>query len=95
MLSISMRPNKDTGYREWWNIWHHAMGYAAIVMVIANIFAGINNEKSEAEKLEWAYVAIIGVLIAVAVPLQMLKCKSTIKQQFSRMASSLRPAQNV
>ncbi|MED6144496.1 hypothetical protein PIB30_016164 [Stylosanthes scabra] len=88
MVSVLMRPNKEGGYGKWWNIWHHATGYAAIVMVAVSIFAGISTTK-EAEKLEKAYTVIIAVLIAVAVPLQIYKFKSTIKKQFMRMATSL------
>ena len=34
MLSIFMIPSKEAGYRKWWNIWHHALGYAVIGMFI-------------------------------------------------------------
>lgn len=94
MLSIFMRPNKEAGYRRWWNICHHVFGYVVIGIVIANIFAGISNQ-SHAEKLKLAYVVILGVLSVVAVPLQILRFKSTIVQQFVRMASSMKPVQNV
>ncbi|RYR63383.1 hypothetical protein Ahy_A04g021183 [Arachis hypogaea] len=91
---LTMRSNKEGGYRKWWNIWHHATGYAAIGMVVVSIFAGISTEK-EAEILIKAYTVIIGVLIVVAVPLQMFRFKSTIKKQFMRMTTSLRRSQSI
>ncbi|XLR18329.1 hypothetical protein HN51_065012 [Arachis hypogaea] len=91
---LTMRSNKEGGYRKWWNIWHHAIGYAAIGMVVVSILAGISTEK-EAEILMKAYTVIIGVLIVVAVPLQMFRFKSTIKKQFMRMTTSLRRSQSI
>ncbi|KAE9602103.1 putative cytochrome b561/ferric reductase transmembrane [Lupinus albus] len=88
MLSICMRPNKKAGYCKCWNICHHVLGYAILGIVIANIFTGLHNQ-SQAEKLKWAYVVIVGVLALIAVILEILKWKSAIMQKFVQLTDTM------
>ncbi|XP_028755249.1 cytochrome b561 and DOMON domain-containing protein At3g25290-like [Neltuma alba] len=74
MLSICMRPKKDQGYCTSWNICHHVVGYVIVVMVIANIFGGINSRRDEAEKLKWAYLGILCVLALIVAALEVFRC---------------------
>ncbi|KAG5011280.1 hypothetical protein JHK87_019795 [Glycine soja] len=64
---------KISGYCKCWNICHHLLGYGIIGIVIANSFAGFH-----AETLKRVYVAILGVLAVVVVPLEIYRCKSQI-----------------
>ncbi|CAL0307271.1 unnamed protein product [Lupinus luteus] len=88
MLSMCMRPNKKAGYCKCWNICHHVLGYAILGIVIANIFTGLHNQ-SQAEKLKWTYVVILGVLTLIVVILEILKWKSTIRQKFVGLTNTM------
>ncbi|KAK4259040.1 hypothetical protein QN277_005416 [Acacia crassicarpa] len=92
MLSICTRPKKDQGYCMSWNICHHVVGYVIVVIVIANIFEGINTNKSdEADKLmKWAYLGILCVLALTVAALEVLRCiKSKMLLQSVESASTM------
>jgi hypothetical protein len=37
-----LRPKKDHKYRLYRNVYHHSMGYTVIILVIINIFKGVD-----------------------------------------------------
>ncbi|KAH0969947.1 hypothetical protein GBA52_022103 [Prunus armeniaca] len=42
VFALLLRPNKDHKFRFHWNIYHHATGYAVIILSIVNIFEGFD-----------------------------------------------------
>ncbi|PIN12756.1 hypothetical protein CDL12_14622 [Handroanthus impetiginosus] len=70
--AICLQPDEDNVRRKYWVIYHHVLGYALIVLIIANIFEGITNQ-SAAKRWEWAYGVILGVLGVTAIALEVLR----------------------
>lgn len=69
IFALFLRPKKDNKYRFYWNIYHHSLGYAIIVLGIINVFKGydiLNPEK----KWKPAYVIVIAALGAFALLLE-------------------------
>lgn len=40
VLALFVRPKKDHKYRVYWNVYHHSVGYATIILGVYNIFEG-------------------------------------------------------
>ncbi|KAI3434179.1 Cytochrome b561 and DOMON domain-containing protein [Psidium guajava] len=69
VFALLLRPKKDHKYRFYWNIYHHSMGYAVIILSIINIFKGFNILDPE-KKWKDAYIGVIVALGCVAVVLE-------------------------
>ena len=74
MFALLLRPNKDHKYRFYWNIYHHTVGYATIIISIINIFRGFDALEVSVEDRynDWknAYIGIIAALVGIAVVLE-------------------------
>ncbi|CAA7399326.1 unnamed protein product [Spirodela intermedia] len=71
VFALFLRPNKDHKRRIFWNVYHHAVGYAVISLSIVNVFEGfkvLDRERS------WrrAYIAVIATLAGVAAFLEVV-----------------------
>lgn len=67
----ALQPNEGHECRKYWVIYHHIIGYALIVIIIANIFEGMNNQNPAAlNKLRWFYGVTVGVLALTALALE-------------------------
>lgn len=51
-----MRPRKEHKIRSCWNVYHHGVGYAVIIMGIINVFEGISILQPDKK---WVHVYII------------------------------------
>ncbi|KAF4379188.1 hypothetical protein G4B88_010582 [Cannabis sativa] len=69
VFALLLRPKKDHKYRLYWNIYHHTIGYAVIILSIINIYEGFDILQPE-EVWKRAYTGIIIGLGAVAVSLE-------------------------
>ncbi|XVF81500.1 hypothetical protein PTKIN_Ptkin15bG0160200 [Pterospermum kingtungense] len=69
VFALLLRPKKDHKYRFYWNIYHHSIGYAVIILSIINIFEGFDILNPE-DKWEWIYIGILIFLGAVATLLE-------------------------
>ncbi|CAL9015027.1 unnamed protein product [Prunus brigantina] len=69
VFALLLRPNKDHKFRFHWNIYHHATGYAVIILSIVNIFEGFDILQPE-KKWKNAY---IGLIIALGVQAALLE----------------------
>ncbi|CAK9137254.1 unnamed protein product [Ilex paraguariensis] len=72
VLAICLQPREEHKCRKFWVIYHQLLGYALIVLIVANIFEGIDNQ-SPAKKWKLSYVAILGVLALIALALELLR----------------------
>lgn len=54
----------------WAILWHHLVGYALFILIIANIFQGIE-KCSPAKKWNWCYGVILGIFSSVALALEL------------------------
>lgn len=69
VFALLLRPKKDHKYRLYWNIYHHAIGYAVISLSIVNIFEGFDI-LDPAKKWKRAYIGVLIFLGAVAAILE-------------------------
>ncbi|OIT26194.1 PREDICTED: cytochrome b561 and DOMON domain-containing protein At5g47530-like [Nicotiana attenuata] len=82
VFALLLRPKPDHKYRLYWNIYHHAIGYAVISLSITNVFEGfdaLNGQKN------WkrAYTGVIIALGAIAVLLEAFTWFIVIKRKKS------------
>nr|CAC37357.1 putative membrane protein [Solanum tuberosum] len=80
VFALLLRPKPDHKYRLYWNIYHHAVGYAVISLAIANVFQGfdaLNGQKN------WkrAYTGVIIAIGAIAVLLEAFTWFIVIKRK--------------
>ncbi|XP_022723219.1 cytochrome b561 and DOMON domain-containing protein At5g35735-like [Durio zibethinus] len=85
MLALCLQPKKEDAFCKCWEIYHHLLGYALIVLSIANTFEGISTIQSHAaEKWRWIYVGMLIVLVSTAVALETYRwIKSKNQQQMA------------
>ncbi|TYI19885.1 hypothetical protein ES332_A07G196100v1 [Gossypium tomentosum] len=69
VFALLLRPNKDHKYRLYWNIYHHSVGYAVIILSIINIFDGFDILKPD-DHWERIYIGILIFLGVVATLLE-------------------------
>lgn len=55
--------------RKYWNVYHHTIGYATIILIIANIFQGLKllEELESVSPWKGAYLAVLVILGVVSV----------------------------
>ncbi|XP_019462724.1 PREDICTED: cytochrome b561 and DOMON domain-containing protein At5g47530-like [Lupinus angustifolius] len=74
VFALFLRPNKDHKHRLYWNVYHHAVGYATIIISIINVFEGFNTLENYVgdryNRWKHAYIGIIGALGGIAVFLE-------------------------
>lgn len=71
VLAIVLRPKKDHKVRPYWNVYHHVVGYTTIIIIIVNIFDGINILQPE-NKWRNAYAAVLISLGAISLLLEII-----------------------
>ncbi|KAK7262096.1 hypothetical protein RJT34_29656 [Clitoria ternatea] len=74
VFALFLRLNKDHKHRFYWNVYHHLIGYATIIISIVNIFKGFdtleNYVGNRYNKWKHAYIGIIGALAGIALLLE-------------------------
>ncbi|CAL0325871.1 unnamed protein product [Lupinus luteus] len=74
VFALFLRPNKDHKHRFYWNVYHHAVGYATIIISIVNVFEGFDTLENYVgdryNSWKHAYIGIIGALGGIAVFLE-------------------------
>ncbi|KAL2475683.1 Cytochrome b561 and DOMON domain-containing protein [Abeliophyllum distichum] len=67
----ALQPNEGHECRKYWVIYHQIIGYALIIVIIANIFEGMNNQNPAVlNKWRWFYGVTVGVLALAAMALE-------------------------
>ncbi|XP_057964022.1 cytochrome b561 and DOMON domain-containing protein At3g25290-like [Malania oleifera] len=69
IFALFLRPKKDHKYRFYWNIYHHSIGYAVLVLGIMNVFKGLDI-LDPAKKWKSAYIVVLAVLGVIALLLE-------------------------
>ncbi|XP_072977275.1 cytochrome b561 and DOMON domain-containing protein At5g47530-like [Typha angustifolia] len=82
VLAVLLRPNKDNKYRFYWNIYHHSVGYAVILLSIINIFKGFNI-LNPAHKWKNAYIATLVILACIYLVLEVITWIIVLKRRRS------------
>lgn len=70
-FALFLRPKKDHKYRIYWNVYHHLVGYAVIVLSIINVFKGLDILDPH-KKWRTAYITVISILGGIAVVLEVI-----------------------
>ncbi|PON90234.1 Cytochrome b561 and DOMON domain-containing protein [Trema orientale] len=68
VFALLLRPKKDHKFRLYWNIYHHSIGYAVIILSIINIYEGF--EILQKDDWKKAYTGVIIALGAIAISLE-------------------------
>uniref|UniRef100_A0A2C9UW67 Cytochrome b561 and DOMON domain-containing protein n=2 Tax=Manihot esculenta TaxID=3983 RepID=A0A2C9UW67_MANES len=71
VFALLLRPKPDHKYRLYWNIYHHSIGYATIILSIINIYEGFDILDPE-KKWKKIYTGIIIFLGALAALLEVI-----------------------
>ncbi|KAF5741382.1 hypothetical protein HS088_TW10G00379 [Tripterygium wilfordii] len=88
VFALLLRPKKDHKYRLYWNIYHHTIGYAVIILSIINIFEGFKVLDGQ-KNWRTAYTVVIIVLGCIAVVLEAFTWFIVLKRK--RVSSDKHP----
>ncbi|EEF30377.1 Auxin-induced in root cultures protein 12 precursor, putative [Ricinus communis] len=69
IFAMLLRPKPDHKYRLYWNIYHHSIGYATIILSIINVYEGLDILDPE-KKWKRAYSGVLIFLGATAAVLE-------------------------
>uniref|UniRef100_A0A7N0VC30 Cytochrome b561 and DOMON domain-containing protein n=1 Tax=Kalanchoe fedtschenkoi TaxID=63787 RepID=A0A7N0VC30_KALFE len=84
VFALLLRPKKDHKIRIYWNVYHHATGYAVIALSIANVYEGFEILGQDGWKR--VYTGIIIALGAVAVVLEIFTWIVVLKRNKSEVS---------
>ncbi|XP_052146142.1 cytochrome b561 and DOMON domain-containing protein At3g25290-like [Oryza glaberrima] len=87
VFALLLRPDKKNKYRFYWNIYHHSVGYSAIVLAAVNIFKGLDILKP-ASGWKRSYIAILATLAGVALLLEAITWVIVLRRKKSDKSSS-------
>uniref|UniRef100_A0A7N0TUC6 Cytochrome b561 and DOMON domain-containing protein n=1 Tax=Kalanchoe fedtschenkoi TaxID=63787 RepID=A0A7N0TUC6_KALFE len=79
VFALLLRPKKDHKIRIYWNVYHHATGYAVIILSIINIYKGFEILGQDGWKR--VYTGVIIALGAVAVILEIFTWIVVLKRK--------------
>lgn len=82
MFALFLRPAKDHKYRLFWNIYHHSIGYAILILSIVNVFKGLDI-LNPAKQWKSTYIIILAVLGGIAVLLEAVTWIVVLKRRSS------------
>ncbi|PKI64216.1 cytochrome b561 and DOMON domain-containing protein At5g47530-like [Punica granatum] len=80
VFALLLRPKPDHKYRLYWNIYHHAIGYAVISLSIVNVFEGLDI-LDPAGKWRTAYIIVIALIGGCAVLLEGITWAIVLKRR--------------
>ncbi|XP_059626257.1 cytochrome b561 and DOMON domain-containing protein At3g25290-like [Cornus florida] len=83
IFALFLRPKKDHKFRFYWNIYHHGMGYAILVLGIINVFKGLGI-LDPAQKWKSAYIVVISVLGGMALLLEAITWIVVLRRKSSK-----------
>ncbi|KAL6978876.1 hypothetical protein U1Q18_020544 [Sarracenia purpurea var. burkii] len=69
VFAFLLRPKNDHKLRFYWNIYHHGIGYAILILGIINVFKGLDILVPE-KKWKSAYIIVISILGGIALLLE-------------------------
>ncbi|KAK8576059.1 hypothetical protein V6N13_032625 [Hibiscus sabdariffa] len=88
VFALLLRPKPDHKYRLYWNIYHHLVGYAVIILSVINVFKGFDILKPD-KKWKNAYIGVIVALASSAVLLEAYTWFVVVKRKRSESAGKL------
>ncbi|XP_008778756.2 cytochrome b561 and DOMON domain-containing protein At4g12980-like [Phoenix dactylifera] len=73
ITALFLRPKKDHKYRVYWNLYHHVVGMAIILLGIINVFRGLQI-LNPAQKWKDAYIVVLCFLGGITLVLEVTTC---------------------
>ncbi|KAL2932742.1 hypothetical protein RDABS01_015861 [Bienertia sinuspersici] len=83
IFALFLRPKKEHKLRFYWNIYHHAVGYAIITLGIINVFKGLQILEPE-KKWKSTYVGILIALGGITVLLELVTWIVVLRRKSNR-----------
>ncbi|GAB4841484.1 hypothetical protein Ancab_022200 [Ancistrocladus abbreviatus] len=83
IFALFLRPKKDHKFRFYWNIYHHSIGYAIVILGITNVFKGLNI-LDPAKKWKSAYIIILIVLGCISVLLEAITWTVVLRRKSNK-----------
>ncbi|KAF8391574.1 hypothetical protein HHK36_023880 [Tetracentron sinense] len=80
MLAFLLKPEKKDESRQYWDIYHHFLGYSLIVVIIVNVFDGISILQPS-QNWKWSYVGILVLLASIVLVLEVFTWIKFIKKK--------------
>jgi len=80
VLALLLRTHKDSKYRLYWNIYHHATGYTVIILSVINIYKGFDILEP-LKKWKTTYTCIIIALGVIAIILEVFTWGVVLKRK--------------
>ncbi|XAR53857.1 hypothetical protein NMG60_11022559 [Bertholletia excelsa] len=90
VTALLLRPKREHKYRLYWNVYHHVVGYAVIILSIINIFRGFEILKPE-KKWKEAYIGVLVALAAIAALLEAYTWVVVLKRKKSEGSDQKNP----
>lgn len=88
MLAIFLRPKPEAKYRKYWNVYHHSVGYATLLLIIINIFEGLDLLQP-GDKWTVIYVIILCVLGAISLIMEIITWTMWLRQRNRNNAGAM------
>ncbi|XP_021814203.1 cytochrome b561 and DOMON domain-containing protein At3g25290-like [Prunus avium] len=83
IFALFLRPKKEHKYRFYWNIYHHTLGYAILILSILNVFKGLDI-LNPAKHWRSTYIIVIIALGAIALLLEAITWVVVLKRRSSK-----------
>ncbi|BFG42636.1 hypothetical protein CerSpe_289100 [Prunus speciosa] len=83
IFALFLRPKKEHKYRFYWNIYHHTLGYAILILSIMNVFKGLDI-LNPAKHWKSTYIIVIIALGAIALLLEAITWVVVLKRRSSK-----------
>ncbi|KAK4745306.1 hypothetical protein SAY87_011618 [Trapa incisa] len=80
VFALLLRPKNDHKYRLYWNIYHHSIGYAVIILSVINVFKGLDILDPE-QKWRTAYILVISIIGGAFAILEAVKWAIVLKRR--------------
>lgn len=83
IFALLLRPKQDHKYRFYWNIYHHGVGYAILVLGIINVFKGLDI-LDPSKKWKTIYTVVIAALGVIAFLLEAIAWVIVLKKKSNK-----------
>ncbi|KAK9138541.1 hypothetical protein Sjap_009135 [Stephania japonica] len=83
IFALFLRPKQDHKYRVYWNVYHHGVGYAILVLGIINVFKGLKILEP-GDKWVTTYITVISVLGGIALFLEIVTWIMVFKRKSNK-----------
>ncbi|KAK9141064.1 hypothetical protein Scep_010745 [Stephania cephalantha] len=83
IFALFLRPKQDHKFRVYWNVYHHGVGYAILVLGIINVFKGLRILEP-GDKWVTTYITVISVLGGIALFLEVVTWIMVFKRKSNK-----------